>query len=111
MSSSLRGRQSEQDTADILEDTRIACQKHGTLLHFFAPRADATPAPASGLTAEALSGRIFVRFLTAQAAAACALELHGREFEGRPVCACFVRDELYQHIKVLRVVADAGTDS
>ena len=80
------------------------CERHGTILKLFAPRPGGAPAPAPG--EPDFSHSIFVRYLTVQGAAACALEMHGRDCEGRAVCVGFVRDEAFAHIKALPSLGD-----
>ena len=53
--------------ADILEDTKAECEKHGAVLAVVSPRPGAAGAAGSGLEADDIWLRVFVRFETKEA--------------------------------------------
>lgn len=99
--------QSEDDMADVLEDVALACAKHGSLVGLFAPRPpppEAEPAAKRsrwGAPGAWAQRRVFVRFGSAEAAVSCAEDLHGREWEGRPLVASFVSDDAFGKVAAM----------
>jgi splicing factor U2AF subunit len=90
------------EMAEILDDTRSECARiastHGRVLHLASPKPGAAGDPAAGLDADAISLKVFVRFDTADAALACALELHGKAFDGRTVTAAFWSESAFEQL-------------
>lgn len=98
---SLRDTAQEQEMADILEDTKIECEKHGPVTACISPRHGAGGVEGSGLEAEGIWLRVFVRFETAEAAVACAKELHNKAFDGKAVAASFFEESMFTALQSL----------
>ena len=82
-----------EEMVEILEDTKQECEKHGGVLAIAAPKPGA--AGEGALDASAIGRKVLVHFETAAAATACALELHGKQFDGRTVEATFASEETF----------------
>ena len=91
----------EQEMADVLEDTKAECEKHGAVLACVSPRKGAAGAPGSGLEADDIWLRVFVRFEAKEAAVACAKELHNKAFDGKAVCASFFEEDMFAALQAL----------
>ena len=89
----------DEDMLDILEDTAIECRKCGTLVSMVAPRPGAAGEGALG--AEHIQKRVFAMFSSAEEAAKCAKELHGKTFEGQSVRVTFVPTDLFAQVQAL----------
>ncbi|KAM7543259.1 hypothetical protein Aperf_G00000003912 [Anoplocephala perfoliata] len=74
---------SPEDYADILEDVRTECLRHGAVLSIHMPQ------PKSGVVPVANSCKIFVEFANSQQAQAANLALGGRKYNGRIVSTSF----------------------
>lgn len=82
----------DAEYADIVEDVRVECSRHGTVEAVYIPRPlkpghDGVEPPGVG--------RVYVRFA---AQAECEAALHavaGRQFDGRTVICAFVRDDAW----------------
>jgi len=94
----------EEDMADILADVRIACEEHGRVSLVLSPRPGAGSEDPS--VAEAIKLRVFVTFETAEAASACAQELHGKHWEGSAVCVSFISEALVSLVRQLPCFID-----
>lgn len=91
------------ECADILDDARTECAKHGEVEGILLLR---TPLPASlepGVAALAAQSEklIFVRFAHPAAASAAAKTLHGKKFDGRTVAASFHADAEFDSLSAL----------
>jgi len=78
-----------QEMAEILEDTKIECEKHGKVVGIAAAKPAAGGAAETGLSAEAIARKVYVCFETPEAAIECAKGLHGKQFDGRQVTTNF----------------------
>jgi len=90
-----------EEMADILEDTKAECAKHGQILAVLSPHLGIGGAAGSGIENAAVEMRVFVRFATTDAAVACAKELHGKQFDGKHVNASFFSEEQFATLQGL----------
>lgn len=74
---------SPEDYADIMEDVRTECLRHGAVLSIHMPQ------PKSGVVQASNSCKIFVEFANSQQAQAANLALGGRKYNGRIVSTSF----------------------
>ena len=58
-------------------------------------------APGAEAAPEAIAFKVFVRFASADACAACAAELHGKKFDGKVVAADFVSEAFLERLEAL----------
>lgn len=84
-----------EEMADILEDTKIECGKHGQVLACVSPQLGTGGPPGSGYEVHDVELRVFVRFAATEASIACAKELHGKQFDGKAVCASFLSEATF----------------
>ena len=87
--------------SDILEDTKAECEKHGAVLAVLSPRPGTAGAAGSGLEADDIWLRVFVRFGSKESAVACAKELHNKAFDGKAVCASFFEEDMFTALQGL----------
>ena len=79
-----------EEMRDILEDAKGEAEKHGRVL------AAAAPKPGGILRGDSkLCMKVLLRFADPDAAMACAIELHGKQFDGRTVLAAFVPEATF----------------
>ena len=91
---------SDSEMTEILEDTKLECEKHGKVVECASPK-PGVAGEAPGLDKASLDLRVFVKFETQEAAVAAAKELHGKQFDGRVVAASFVSEETYALVRAL----------
>lgn len=72
---------SASEMAEVLEDAKGECERHGKITSAFAPKL--------GTSSEAAALKVYVRFETSESAVAAARALHGKQFDGRTVIATF----------------------
>ena len=70
---------SASEMAEVLEDAKGECERHGKIICV----------RAKGHGAEAAALKVYVRFETSESAVAAARALHGKQFDGRTVIATF----------------------
>ncbi|VDD82054.1 unnamed protein product [Mesocestoides corti] len=74
--------ESPEEYADVLEDVRSECLRHGAVLSMHMPQPNSAPSSAH-------LGKIFVEFATVQQAQAASVALNGRKYNGRTVSTSF----------------------
>lgn len=90
-----------EEMAEILDDTKAEASKHGRVLKCLCPKPGSGGPPSSAICAENIKMRVYVRFETAEAAVACAKELHGKMFDKRTVAATFISPLTFDAIAIL----------
>jgi len=89
------------EMADILDDTKSECDKHGLVVAAISPKPGAGGPPGSGLEEARIGLHVLVRFATATSALICAKELHGKQFDGRTVVVNFMSEETFEELQAL----------
>jgi len=90
-----------EEMAEILDDTRAECAKHGAVLKCASPKPGIGGPPGSEIASDRITLRVYVKFATADAAVACAKELHGKMFDKRAVSAAFITSTTFDAISML----------
>lgn len=83
---------SPEGYADVMEDVRSECLRHGAVISVHIPQPNSSTSSTSSSTATSGAknfGKIFVEFATAQQAHAASLALDGRKYNGRTVSTSF----------------------
>ncbi|VDM33622.1 unnamed protein product [Hydatigera taeniaeformis] len=82
---------SPEGYADVMEDVRSECLRHGAVIsvHIPQPSTSTSSASSTALSTAKNFGKIFVEFATAQQARAASLALDGRKYNGRTVSTSF----------------------
>lgn len=75
--------------ADIIEDMRDECGKHGICSNLVIPRPTAQNATPPG------SGKVIIEFLDINAAVKARNAMHGRKFGGRVVSAAYMAEDAF----------------
>jgi len=78
------------EMGEILEDTKLECAKYGAVLRCASPKPGSGGPPGSEISSDRISGCVFVKFDSIEAAVACAQELHGKMFDKRAVSVSFI---------------------
>ena len=91
---------SDSEMTEILEDTKLECEKHGKVVECASPK-PGVAGEAPGLDKASLDLRVFVKFETQEAAVAAAKELHGKQFDGKAVCVDFLSEQLFEALQAL----------
>ncbi|KAH9281080.1 Splicing factor U2AF 65 kDa subunit [Echinococcus granulosus] len=82
---------SPEGYADVMEDVRSECLRHGAVISVHIPQPKSSTSLTSTTTASSTKnlGKIFVEFATAQQAHTASVALDGRKYNGRTVCTSF----------------------
>ncbi|KAL1525787.1 hypothetical protein AB1Y20_020629 [Prymnesium parvum] len=92
---------SADEMAEILEDTRGECAKHGAVVQCLSPKPGSGGPPGSEIASDRIKMRVYVKFEAQAAAVACAKELHGKMFDKRAVSATFISAATFDSIRIL----------
>ena len=90
-----------KEMAEILEDTKLECGNHGNVIKVASPKPGIGGPPGSEIAADNIRLRVYVKFDSVEAAAACAKVLHGKMFDKRSVAASFISNTTFDAIVML----------